>query len=97
MSITKEEVKSFIRAVRIKQDAIIAANYAPAAQLNAIKNDVEAIKANALNPDDFVKAEDGKGLSTNDFTAAEKAILAELSKQSETGFNEADLEEIFAD
>ena len=97
MSVTKEEVKSFIRAVRIKQDAIIAANYATNSQFNSLKNDVADLKNNELDPNDFVKVENGKGLSTNDFTTAEKAIIAELAKQSETGFNEDDIDEVFAD
>lgn len=93
----KEDIKSFIKAVRIKQDALIAATYAPAPLVNTLKGDVDYLKNNQIDPTNFVPAEDGKGLSTYDFTAVDKAILAELANQSTEGFTEEDLDDVFSD
>ena len=68
MSVTKEEVKNFIRLVRIEMDARYAATYAPSQQVvalhNALKNEIENLTGNEIDTSKFVAAEDGKGLST---------------------------------
>lgn len=95
MSVTKEEVKNFIRLVRIEMDARYAALYAPSTQVVAIKNEMEKLTGNEIDTTMFVKAEDGKGLSTENFTTEEKALLAKLADDSDTGFTAADLADIF--
>ena len=97
MSVTKEEVKSFIRAVRIQQDILIAQTYAPLSTVAVLKDEIEELKArlgDEIDTSMFVTRDE---LTPCDFTAAEKAILAELASQSDTGFTEADLEDVFKD
>lgn len=94
MAVTKEEVKSFIRAVRIKQDALIAATYAPIANVALLKDDIDVIKDSIPDTSQFITADD---VPPCDFTAVEQAILAELATQSESGFTASDLDDVFAD
>ena len=47
MSVTKDEVKSFVRAVRIKQDAIIAATYT-IALFSLLQKDIGDLRSAAL-------------------------------------------------
>ena len=48
-------------------------------------------------PNNFVLQEDGKGLSTEDFTTEEKKLLASLAKETTSGFDAQDLLDIFDD
>ena len=86
MSVTKDEVKSFVRAVRIKQDAIIAATYAPIALFSLLQKDIGDLSYQVDTVDND-NIDDG-------FTAAERAILAELANQST--FNAADVDDVFS-
>lgn len=96
MAVTKKEVKNFIRAVRIEMDARYAATYAPAVQVAALKNELEKATGTEIDTSQFVAAVDGKGLSTEDFTTEEKALLSKLANDSSTEFTEADLADVFA-
>lgn len=96
MSVTKEEVKNFIRLVRIEMDARYAKIYAPVSQVVALKNELEQATGTEIDTSQFVAAEDGKGLSTEDFTTEEKALLSQLANDSSTEFTEADLADVFS-
>ena len=96
MSVTKEEVKRFIRLVRIEMDARYNAAFATSSQVTALKNELEKATGTEIDTSQFVAAEDGKGLSTNDYTSEEKALLAQLANDSGTTFTEADLNDVFS-
>lgn len=96
MSVTKAEVKRFIRLVRLEMDARYAKTYAPISQVVALKNEIEQATGTEIDTSQFVAAEDGKGLSTEDFTTEEKALLSQLANDSSTEFTDADLADVFS-
>lgn len=96
MSVTKEEVKRFIRLVRLEMDARYAKTYALVSQVVALKNEIEQATGTEIDTSQFVAAEDGKGLSTEDFTTEEKALLSQLANDSSTEFTDADLADVFS-
>jgi hypothetical protein len=95
----KESILNFIKLVRLEQDRRIAIKYATGAQLTALVGRVSQIAETVDDIDlsNFVEKETGKGLSTNDFTTAEKAILAQLKASDDSGFSEADFAAVFTD
>ncbi len=95
MSVTKEEVKSFIRAVRIEMDRRYAVQFPSAEMFTTLQSEVAELQNKAdIDTSNFVERDGDKGLSTNDYTDAEKELLAQLADDAE-GFTEADLEDIF--
>ena len=97
--LTKDEVKSFIRAVRIEMDARYNSKFAQASSLALVKSDLSSLedKVDNINTDNsnYVEKEDGKTLSSNDFTDADKQALDELANNS--SFDASDVLDIFAD
>lgn len=95
----KNSILNFIRLVRLEQDRRIAVKYATGAQMTALVGRVANLAENVDNIDltNFVEKETGKGLSTNDFTTAEKAILAQLNAGDDSGFSEDDFTAVFSD
>lgn len=93
----KENIKTFIRLVIDEQNRRIASSYAPASQLAVVKADIYDIKksVDSFNPSDFVEKEDGKTLSSYDYSATDKALLTKLAASSNEGFTADDLADIF--
>ena len=77
-------------------DARYAKIYAPVSQVVALKNELEQATGTEIDTSQFVAAEGGKGLSTEDFTTEEKALLSQLANDSSTEFTEADLADVFS-
>ena len=98
-SVTKDEVKAFVRSVRIEMDRRNAAKFAPAASFNSVKGELDSLQneVNNINLDNFVEQIPGKGLSTNDFTDDDKKLLAQLAKETNSAFDAADVLDIFDD
>lgn len=93
MSVTKEEVLNFIRRVRIAHDAKIAAKYATISEFGVLQNSVSELSTMELDTSNFVVQENGKGLSTNDFTDADKEKLNNLDADATNStFSTEDLE-----
>lgn len=78
MSVTKEEVMNFVRRVIVGHKAQIAAKYATISEFGALQNSVSELSSSEIDTSNFVVQEDGKGLSTNDFTDADKEKLNNL-------------------
>ena len=98
-SVTKDEVKAFVKAVRIEMDARNAAKFAPNVTVSNVKSELGDLKEEVaqINTDNFVEKEDGKVLSSNDFTTEEKETLARLAKESNDTFDASDVLDIFSD
>ena len=95
MSVTKEEVKSFIRAVRVEMDRRYAVQFPSAEMFTVLQSEVAELQNKAdVDTSNFVERDGDKVLSSNDYTDAEKELLAQLADDAE-GFTEADLEDIF--
>lgn len=97
--VTKEEVKSFVRAVRIEMDARYAAKFATNSSVAVVKSDLNSLadKVDDINidTDNFVEKEEGKVLSSNDFTDADKQVIEEL--RGNASFDTSDVADIFDD
>lgn len=93
--VSKDEVKKFVRDVRIEMDARYAAKFAPAAELANVKKELADLK-DGVSPL-LAEAALGKVLSANDFTNDEKTFLAELTNATSAGFDASDVVEIFSD
>ena len=96
-SVTKDEVKAFVKAVVKEWDARNAGKFAPNAAVNSVKSDLGTLenKVNDINTDNFVVQEKGKGLSTNDFTDEHKTLLENLARETNSAFDAQDVLDIF--
>lgn len=96
-SVSKDDVKWFIKAVVQEWDARNNAKFAPNSALNATKTDLAALEGEVanINTDNFVEKVQGKGLSSNDFTNEDKALLAQLAKETNSSFDVQDVLDIF--
>lgn len=95
MSVTKEEVKSFIRAVRVEMDRRYAVQFPSAEMFTVLQSEVAELQNKAdVDTGNFVERDGDKVLSTNDYTDAEKALVAQLADDAE-GFTVEDLADIF--
>lgn len=97
MSVSKEEVKSFIRAVRIEMDKRYAIQFPSNAEFTVLQSEVAELQGrDDVDTSNFVERDGDKVLSTNDYTDAEKQLLARLADDADDStFTEADLLDIF--
>lgn len=86
MSVTKEEVKSFVRAVRIEMDARNAAKFAPVSMLAALKGDFGDLEE---------KVADMETSGTQEEETISDDTAAELDTNS--SFDASDVLDVFAD
>ena len=91
----KENIKAYIRAVRIEADKRNAAKFATSNQVAVLKNEIEGIDTTDIDPSEFVKQEDGKGLSEQNYSTEDAAILRQLATNANDGFTAADVLDIF--
>lgn len=91
----KENIKAFVKAVIIEQDKRNARKFATSNQVAALKGEIDDIDTTDINPDDFVKNESGKGLSEQNYTSEDKAILGALVNNANSGFTAQDVLDIF--
>ena len=98
----KDAIINFLRQFRIAFENRLENQFATSGELTALQNSIptgdNASENNQSNIDtsNFVLQEDGKGLSTNDFTDADKELLNSLSENSESlNFSSSDLDYIF--
>ena len=99
-SVSKDDVKWFIKQVVIEWDKRNAVKFAPnstVTALNSVKTDLDSLEADVdkINTDNFVEKVDGKGLSSNDFTNEHKSLLEQLSRETNSTFTAQDLADIF--
>ena len=95
MAISKDEVKTFIKLCLVEFQKRSDSKYAELAHYNVLKQAVEEVSGNLLDPNDFVTKQDGKGLSSEDYTTAEKALLAQLAAYNNVaGFTSTDVQEV---
>ena len=98
----KQMILNFIKLVRVEQDRRIAENYPAIAHFVALKSELNQLAEavgdiSGIDFDNFVTKDGNKQLSTNDFSDAEKALLANLATEGSEGFTEADFLSVFAD
>lgn len=92
----KENIKSFVKAVRIEMDARYAAKFATTNQVAALKGEIADIDTGGdIDTSEFVKQESGKGLSEQNYSSADAAILHQLASDSSDKFTAADVNDIF--
>ena len=91
----KENIKNYIRAVRIEMDARNAAKFATSNQVAALKSEIADIDTGDIDTSEFVKQEDGKGLSEQNYSSADAAILHQLASDGSSNFTAADVADIF--
>lgn len=91
----KENIKAFIKAVRIEMDARNAANFATVNQVAALKGEIDGIDTADIDTSEFVKQEDGKVLSEQNYSSADAAILHQLASGGGDIFTAADVADIF--
>lgn len=91
----KENIKSFVKAVRIEMDARNAAKFATTNQVAALKGEIADIDTGDIDTSEFVKQESGKGLSEQNYSSADAAILHQLASDSSDKFTAADVNDIF--
>lgn len=91
----KENIKSFVKAVRIEMDARYAAKFATTNQVAALKGEIADIDTGDIDTSEFVKQESGKGLSEQNYSSADAAILHQLASDSSDKFTAADVADIF--
>ena len=96
-SVSKEDVKAFVKAVVKEWDARNASKFAPNAAVNTVKTDLDKLedKVDDINTDNFVEKVDGKGLSSNDFTNEHKTLLENLARETNSAFDAQDVLDIF--
>ena len=96
-AVTKEAVKLYLKAVVKEWDARNASKFAPIPAVNTVKTDLDILedKVDDINTDNFVVQENGKGLSTNDFTDEHKTLLENLARQTDSAFDYQDVLDIF--
>ena len=97
MSVTKEEVKRFIRLVRMEMDKRYAVQFPSATEFTVLQTEVAELQNKEdVNTDNFVERDGDKVLSSNDYTDEEKALLQQLANDADDStFTEADLADIF--
>ena len=97
-AVSKESVKWFVTAVVAELDKRNNAKFASNTALNAVKSDLTDLedKVADIDADKFVVKVQGKGLSSNDFTNEEKALLAELANATNATFDEEDVADVFS-
>ena len=91
----KENIKSYIRAVRVEMDKRNAAKFATSNQVAALKGEIADIDTENIDTSEFVKQEDGKGLSEQNYSSADAAILHQLAADGTSNFTAADVLDIF--
>ena len=91
----KENIKAYIKAVRIEMDKRNAARFATSNQIAALKGEIEDIDTGDIDTSEFVKQESGKGLSEQNYSTADAAILRQLASDSSDSFTAADVADIF--
>ena len=91
----KENIKAYIKAVRIEMDKRNAARFATSNQVAALKGEIEGIDTGDIDTSEFVKQESGKGLSEQNYSTADAAILHQLASDSSDSFTAADVADIF--
>lgn len=96
-AVTKEAVKAYLKAVVKEWDARNASKFAPIPAVNTVKTDLDILegKVDDINTDNFVVQENGKGLSTNDFTNEHKTLLENLARETDSAFDAQDVLDIF--
>ena len=96
-AVTKDAVKAYLKAVVKEWDARNASKFAPIPAVNTVKTDLDILedKVDDINTDNFVVQENGKGLSTNDFTDEHKTLLGNLARQTDSAFDAQDVLDIF--
>lgn len=96
-AVTKEAVKLYLKAVVKEWDARNASKFAPIPVVNTVKTDLDILedKVDDINTDNFVVQENGKGLSTNDFTDEHKTLLEALARETNSAFDAQDVLDIF--
>ena len=96
-AVTKDAVKAYLKAVVKEWDARNASKFAPIPAVNTVKTDLDILedKVDDINTDNFVVQENGKGLSTNDFTDEHKTLLENLARQTDSAFDAQDVLDIF--
>ena len=97
MSVSKEEVKSFIRLVRMEMDKRYALQFASNTEMTVLQTEIADLQnREEVDTSNFVERDGDKVLSTNDYTDAEKALLQQLADSAgDSTFTEADLADIF--
>ena len=97
MSVSKEEVKSFIRLVRMEMDKRYALQFASNTEMTVLQTEIAELQnREEVDTSNFVERDGDKVLSTNDYTDAEKALLQQLADSAgDSTFTEADLADIF--
>ena len=93
----KENIKAFVKAVIVEQDKRNARKYATTNQVAALKGEIDDIDTTDIDTSNFVVQEDGKGLSEQNFTTEDKAILGALANNDKEGFTAQDVLDIFDD
>lgn len=97
MSVSKEEVKSFIRLVRMEMDKRYALQFASNTEMTVLQTEIADLQnREEVDTSNFVERDGDKVLSTNDYTDAEKTLLQQLADSAgDSTFTEADLADIF--
>ena len=96
-SVSKDDVKWFVKQVVIEWDKRNLAKFAPNSSVNSVKDDLNLLETEVANisTENFVEKVDGKGLSSNDFTNEHKTLLENLAKDNNSTFDAADVLDIF--
>ncbi len=91
----KENIKDFVKAVRVEMDKRYAAKFATTNQVAALKGEIEGIDVGDIDTSEFVKQESGKGLSEQNYSSADAAILHQLASDGSYIFTADDVADIF--
>ena len=91
----KENIKAYIKAVRVEMDNRNAAKFASSHQIAVLKNELAKLDNSDIDTSEFVKNEDGKGLSEQNYSTADAAILHQLASDANSGFTAEDVLDIF--
>ena len=86
--VTKEDVKSFVRAVRVEMDARYNAKFATIALVAALKSDFGALEDTVANIDT------SSDVAANDDSLSQAALALLVGNDS---FDGSDVLEVFAD
>ena len=95
-AVSKDEVKSFLKASLAALHVRYLALFANNASLAVVKGDLNELSSKVddidIDTSNFVEKEEGKSLSSNDFTDADKRILEEL--QANSSFDGQDIQDV---
>ena len=96
-SVSKDDVKWFVKQVVTEWNRRNAIKFAPNSTVNSVKTDLNSLEDEVadIHPENFVEKVDGKGLSSNDFTNEHKSLLEQLSRETNSTFDDQDLADIF--